>query len=104
MWRVSARSSLEEAHLDARELDHVVVDELAGLAADRSAVHEREILRLVRVDVHDEVTVGAAGDRGHLDARTAECRERLVELELATCERTGEHLQLRFLDGNLAVE
>ena len=43
----------EEAHFHAGELDHVVVDELARLAADGGAVHERVVVGLVGVHVHN---------------------------------------------------
>src|SRR6187200_3374928 len=50
-------SALEESHLDTGELQHVVVVQPAGLLPDRRAVHEREIVFLAALDVHDVVAV-----------------------------------------------
>src|SRR5690606_20662210 len=93
------RSREEEAHLHARELNDVVVVQLARLRADRGAVHERKALARSVLDVHDEVAFRAARDRRDLDTRPAERRQRLRERELAAGERAGEHLQLRERQG-----
>src|SRR5882672_12814684 len=85
-WQEQPVSSLEEPHLHAGQLDHIVVDELACLAADGGAVDQRKVVRRIAVHVHDEEPFLAARDRGDLDAGPAERRQRLVQLELATRE------------------
>jgi hypothetical protein len=55
------------------------------------------------LDVHDVVAVGTAADRRHLHARAPERRQRLRELELASCELAGQHLQLRGPRGRALV-
>ena len=39
--------------------------------------------------MHDEETIGAASDRGNLNAGTTERRQRFVQFELAACKRTN---------------
>jgi len=60
----SGASVHEETHLDAGELDHVVVGEAGRLGSDRRTVEQREVVDLAAVDVHDVVGLGAARDRG----------------------------------------
>src|SRR3970040_2240060 len=69
----------EELHLDARQLDDVVILERMRRGADRLAVHHPRICAL---DVCDEVALRAARQHRHLHAGLAERGERLGELEL----------------------
>ena len=87
-------SALEEPHLHARQLDHVVVDQAAGLGADRRAIDQRIVVGPVGLDVHDVEAVGAARDGGDLHARAAQRGQRLGQLQLAAGECAGQHLQL----------
>src|SRR5580700_1595880 len=84
-WARSPRSrlALEEPHLHAGELDHVVVVEAACLRTDGNAVDLRVVVFLAAVDVHDEVPFGAPRDRGDLHTGTAEGGERLGQFELS---------------------
>src|SRR5579862_403986 len=93
----------EESHLDARELDDVVVVQSGRLLTNRRTVEQREVALAATVDMHDVVRVGAAGDRSDLDARTTECRERLTELDFATRKRSRQNLQLRLLQCRRAI-
>src|SRR5882762_1633892 len=99
----SGASVHEETHLDAGELDHVVVAQAGRLGSDRRTVEQREVVDLAAVDVHDVVGLGAARDRGHLHPGTAERGEGLAELDLAACERARQHLQFRLLQRRGAV-
>jgi len=74
------------------------------VTSDGRAIDQREVVRRVAVDVHDEEPVLATRDGGHLDARPSERGQRLVQFELAAGEGTGEHLQLGLLDRRLAVD
>src|SRR5580704_11114191 len=86
-------SADEESHLDARQLDDVVVGELARLLADRRAVDQRKLILVLVVDADDEIAFRTARDGGHLYARAAQCRQCLGELELAPGKGTRQHLQ-----------
>src|SRR5258706_4002403 len=68
----------EEFHLDAGQLDHVVVPERARRVADRLAVHHG-LLRALHV--RDEVPLRAPREHGDLDAGLAERRQGLQKLE-----------------------
>ena len=86
--------AFKKSHLHARKQNDVVVAEFARLLACRRAVHEWIVVRLAAVDMDDEITVGTTRDCGDLYTRSSQCRERLVQLELASRERTAEHLEL----------
>src|SRR5450432_382449 len=82
-------SVLEESHLDASELHDIVVVEPPCLRSDGNAVDQRIVVFLFAVDMHDVIPFGAARDGGDLDTRTAQCRQCLDQLELASRERTA---------------
>src|SRR5690606_38742474 len=86
--------ALEKSHLHARKENHIVIPQLTGLLADRSAIDERIVAGLAAVDVHDEEAVSTARNGGDLHAGSSQRRERLVELELAASEGAAEHLEL----------
>src|SRR6185437_6775464 len=100
-WPGPARAEVglvqEEPHFHARQLNDIVVAQPLGLAADRRAVDEREVVALAAVHVDDEVAFRPAGDRGDLHAGPPQGRECFVELQLAAREGSREDLQLRFL-------
>src|SRR6266850_224485 len=79
----------EELHLDAGELDHVVILERVRGGADLLAV-DRRALRAF--DVGDEVALRAAREHRDLHPRLAERGEGLGELELLAGVRAGEEL------------
>src|SRR6185436_561730 len=84
------RSSLEEKlHLDARELDHVVILERMRRGADLLAVDGRAVGAL---DVGNEVAGRAPREHRDLHAGLAERGERLVELELLAGIAAGQQL------------
>src|SRR5512138_2352929 len=66
----------EEFHLDAGELDHVVILERVRRGADLLAIHFRP---LVAFDVRDEVALRPARQHRDLHAGLAERGERLRE-------------------------
>src|SRR5258708_5482707 len=80
---------VEKLHLDARDLDQVVVAQRARLGAERGAVQGRVGRALY---VGDEVAVGALGDDRHLQARLADRGEVLGEVQGAPGGGPGEHL------------
>src|SRR3989449_10208913 len=69
----------EEFHLDAGELDDVVVLERVRRRPDLLAVHVGTVGAL---DVSDEIPLRPPREHGDLNARLAERGERLGELEL----------------------
>src|SRR5258706_4918100 len=82
--RILARCCLtsglvEELHLDAGDLDQIVVLERVRRRTDGLAVHGRTLRAL---DVGDEVALRAARQHGDLHAGLAERGERFRELEL----------------------
>src|SRR3954465_1304576 len=77
--RLRVSSLEEEFHLDAGELDDVVVLEPMGRRTDLLAVHAGPRRTL---DVGDEIALRPAREDRHLHAGLAECGERLAELEL----------------------
>src|SRR5436853_7320736 len=79
----------EEFHLDAGQFDDVVVLERMGRRADFLAVH-RGAARAF--DMRDEVSLGTPREHGDLDARLAERREGLGQLELLAGVAPGEKL------------
>src|SRR5262245_58849323 len=79
----------EEFHLDAGELDHVVILERVRRGADLLAVH---LGPLVAFHVGDEVALRPARQHRDLDAGLAERGERLVELELLAGVAAGKQL------------
>src|ERR1700722_8585805 len=79
----SAALGLKEAHLDAGQLDHVVVGKSRRLRADGSPVDEWKIIIFAAIHVHNEIAVHAARDGSHLHARSPERRQCLGELQLA---------------------
>src|SRR5690349_794914 len=70
---------VEELHLDARDLDQVVVFERVGRRTDRLAIYSRALRTF---HVSDEVALRTAGENRDLHAGLAERGEGLGELEL----------------------
>src|SRR5262249_61266241 len=79
----------EEFHLDARELDDVVVLESVRRRADLLAV---DVGARGALDVGDEVALRPPGQDRDLNPGLAEGGERLGELELLAGVRAGEEL------------
>src|SRR6185503_11484428 len=79
----------EEFHLDAGQLDHVVVLERVRRRADLLSIH---LGALVALDVGDEVALRAARQHCDLHPGLAERGERLAELELLAGVAAGEQL------------
>src|SRR5258706_3296063 len=73
----TASALVEELHLDARDLDQVVVLERVRRGADRLAV-DGGALRAFHVG--DEIALRPAREHSHLHARLAQGGERLGEL------------------------
>ena len=85
-----ATSGLEEKfHLDAGELDHVVILERVRGGTDLLAVH---LGALVAFDMGDEVALRPARQHRHLHPGLAERGERLVQLELLAGVAAREQL------------
>src|SRR5580765_6712030 len=79
----------EKFHLDAGELDHVVILERVRGGADLLAVH---LGTLVAFDMGDEVALRPPRQHRDLNTGLAERGERLGELELLAGIPTGEQL------------
>src|SRR6185295_18507801 len=79
----------EEFHLDAGQLDHVVILERVRGGTDLLAVH---LGTLVAFDMGDEVALRPARQHRHLYPGLAEGGQRLGQLELLAGVRAGEEL------------
>src|SRR4051794_7715812 len=93
-----AASANEKPHLHARQLDDVIVSQPGSLSANGCAIEQRIVVNLAAVDMDDEVAFRPASDRRDLNTWTAQRSQSFVQLELATRERTREHLQLRLFE------
>ena len=91
--------ALEEPHLHAGQLHHIIVIQAPGLRSNGHAVDLRIVVFLAAVHVHDEVAFGAARNGRHLHTRTAESGECFGQLEFASRKGAAQDLQLRLRQG-----